>query len=166
MTAWTEQKIETLMAGYRAGDSASQIGNTLGITRNAVIGKLHRMGHKRGKAVPQPREPKPERKHYPRTIRPRQQFPERPAAPVDDTEAPQPQPCPLFDLTNETCRWPSGHPGNKDFFFCGHPSADMIAGRPYCPYHTNIAKPSTAPRSLDGLAKFMSDPKAPREAAA
>jgi hypothetical protein len=45
----------------------------------------------------------------------------------------------LFDLTNNCCRWPYRRPGAERYFFCGDPSADLEAGRPYCPEHMRRA---------------------------
>jgi GcrA cell cycle regulator len=53
--------------------------------------------------------------------------------------APERLRCSLLDLTNETCRWPIGDPGETGFYFCGTPSADLAAGQPYCPCHMREA---------------------------
>lgn len=42
----------------------------------------------------------------------------------------------IMDLTESTCRWPSGHPGTEDFFYCG---SETLPGRPYCRIHHIIA---------------------------
>ena len=42
----------------------------------------------------------------------------------------------LLELTEETCRWPIGDPGQPDFFFCG---GQTITGLPYCAYHSRVA---------------------------
>jgi GcrA cell cycle regulator len=45
----------------------------------------------------------------------------------------------LFELTNDSCRWPHGQPGTKAFHFCGAPGADLEGGRPYCERHARRA---------------------------
>ena len=45
----------------------------------------------------------------------------------------------LFELTNESCRWPHGRPGTTAFHFCGVPGADLEGGRPYCERHARRA---------------------------
>lgn len=45
----------------------------------------------------------------------------------------------LMQLRNNHCRWPCGDPKTKDFYFCGDPSADLLAGQPYCLAHGMIA---------------------------
>jgi GcrA cell cycle regulator len=42
----------------------------------------------------------------------------------------------LLELTEDTCRWPIGDPGQPDFFFCGGPA---VTGLPYCAYHSRVA---------------------------
>jgi GcrA cell cycle regulator len=42
----------------------------------------------------------------------------------------------LLELTENTCRWPIGDPGNPDFFFCG---GQTISSLPYCAYHARLA---------------------------
>jgi GcrA cell cycle regulator len=61
---------------------------------------------------------------------------------------PEPQPLRLVDtakgdgritilqLSDKTCKWPSGDPGNEDFCFCGHKPRE---GSPYCEYHARLA---------------------------
>jgi hypothetical protein len=45
----------------------------------------------------------------------------------------------LFELTNNTCRWPHGRPGSRAFFFCGAAGADLERGIPYCEPHMRRA---------------------------
>ena len=49
----------------------------------------------------------------------------------------------ILELTEETCRWPIGDPGNSDFFFCG---GLAVASLPYCAYHSRIAYQPANPR--------------------
>lgn len=56
--------------------------------------------------------------------------------PSEDDYCPPEQRIGLFDLTNETCRWPYGE---RDYKFCGHDDADLKANIPYCTYHSRMA---------------------------
>jgi hypothetical protein len=96
-------------------------------TRNAIIGKLARLGAPaKGK---QPARSRPMRGHPPRVERPMRSYIPRP----------QPQPAPvslalsLVSLNDETCRYPTS-PQNEPFAFCGHP----IYARSYCAAHFGI----------------------------
>lgn len=135
-SSWTEGRIETLTRLWRDGQSASAIARALGgTTRNAVIGKVHRLGLS-GRAVPtrpgvrRPRTPKPERR-IPRS----RWAPARPAplAVLDDA--------PALGLTDtasirpHACRWPIGDPKAAGFALCGRPA---VRGA-YCAPHGQIA---------------------------
>ena len=98
---WTDEHVETLKQLWKQGLSSRQIADHFGeTTRNAVIGKAHRLGL--------PSRTTPARK------------PSRP----------------LLALGERACQWPIGHPGAKDFNFCG---AVAGAGKPYCSEHCMIA---------------------------
>lgn len=137
--AWTDDAVENLTRLWRQGDlSAAMIARRLGVTRNAVLGKIHRLG------LSQPRRPRPG------AIAP----PPRPAKPrpVASTRrvpalAPgrmSPQPTAeigrglvtrLEDLPSRACHWPLGDPQAADFTFCGRRAE---AGT-YCPAHAGMA---------------------------
>jgi len=116
------------------------------LTRNAIVGKACRLGlEKRGKAVAHPnnvRKPRGPYKGRSEYCRPR--IVKMPAtAPLQDLgqhdqTIPESQRKTLLELTDTTCRWMVGHPGEPDAFFCGGPS-DLEGGGPYCPFHTSIA---------------------------
>jgi GcrA cell cycle regulator len=148
---WTDERVEMLKKLWTDGLSASQIAGELGgITRNAVIGKVHRLGLSgRAKSpssgAPRPRKPRPH-SHMLRTSRPAfrgntalaHAFEvEAEAEPqLIDNVIPMGQRRSLLELTEETCRWPIGDPGSPDFFFCGGQS---LAGLPYCTHHSRVA---------------------------
>lgn len=150
---WTDERCDWLRALYADGLSAGRIASEMGISdRGAVCGKIHRLGLTRDggtkDSLPRPQpghKPKPK----PRPAR-REQFKPHvrlaapPPAPEPmpewtpetyDNQIPVPQRCTLEQLTNTTCRWPVGTPGTPDFFFCGHDSADLNIGIPYCRVH-------------------------------
>jgi GcrA cell cycle regulator len=147
---WTDERVETLKRLWSDGLSASQIAAELGgITRNAVIGKVHRLGlsgraKSPSSAAPRPR--KPRSPHMLRVTRPAMRGNTALAHAFDYEVEPEPQFVEnviplgqrrtLLELNEETCRWPIGDPGNPDFFFCG--GQTMTSG-PYCGYHSRVA---------------------------
>jgi len=143
---WSDERVTTLKALWLDGLSASQIAAQLGgVTRNAVIGKIHRFGLS-GRALPS----KPAR-----LARPPQARAPRCAARPQATPVRQPSPCPAHPnpipeapglaasvtlLGAHVCRWPIGDPKADGFSFCGRP-----AHGPYCPRHKALAfRPGTA----------------------
>lgn len=125
--AWTEDRINILRALWKEGLTASKIAVRLGegVTRNAVIGKAHRLGLA---SRPSPLKTDTTK------AKPAQKKPPPPAERSKIT---------LLQLTERMCKWPIGHPGEADFHFCGHLST---AGQPYCPHHAAMAYQSPAPR--------------------
>jgi GcrA cell cycle regulator len=136
---WTTERIELLQIHFAAGLSCREIAGEIGVSRNAVIGKLSRLSLNR--------EKKPEiRRASTKTNRsrsvPRLQyrilrklFAE--AAPAEDGEAIySEQHCSLLELSEERCRWPINSPGEEDFCFCGNRPLD---GLPYCAGHSRLA---------------------------
>lgn len=147
---WTDERVEGLKALWSDGLSAGQIADELGggITRNAVIGKVHRLGldgrapRAGGGAPAGPRRPKPQVSRPRPTVRhvtapppgPLQE-PEPSAVPDEPLHAPGEHRATLLELTPDTCRWPVGDPRSADFFFCGA----KPSGGVYCGYHDRIA---------------------------
>jgi GcrA cell cycle regulator len=155
---WTVERVELLKKLWGDGHSASQIATKLGmgVTRNAVIGKVHRLNLS-GRATP-PRSPSPRPQ---RDVTPRPSRPHTPPLPSIGSLAmkpslrpepqsrslPEPKPLRLVDLpkdgritilhlSDKTCRWPIGDPGTDEFCFCGHGPRESS---PYCEYHARIA---------------------------
>src|SRR3978361_1266789 len=131
---WTDDRVEQLKKLWEAGLSASQIAAELGnVTRNAVIGKVHRLGLSRrakspSSAAPRQRQapPPPQRSGVPR---PRSRGNTALAHAFDvemepdpiayDNVVPMSQRLSLLELNEATCHWPIGHPSSSEFFFCG-----------------------------------------------
>ncbi|WP_290541517.1 GcrA family cell cycle regulator [Aestuariivirga sp.] len=162
--SWTDERVELLKKLWTEGLSASQIAGRLGngVTRNAVIGKVHRLnlsGRVQQQRVTAPREPRKQREP---SLPPRagSSMPSMPTAgsaalkPTMRAEThirpaaiPEPQPLRLVDLpkdgrvtilhlSDKTCKWPIGDPGSEEFCFCGHGPRE---GSPYCEYHARLA---------------------------
>ena len=148
-TAWTPLRVETLTSLWRDGLSASQVAKSLGgVTRNAVIGKVHRLGLSGRVAsgvVRRPaqlRPPRPSLIHIAQSPSPRRAKPA--AAIVEPPEGPG-----LFSrlehVGDHCCRWLIGDPKSDSFSFCGRPAGDG----PYCGGHDRAAH---QPRRLKPLA--------------
>lgn len=131
-TTWHPERLETVRTMAREGSSATEIGELLQCSRNAVIGAAHRNRIHLRVASGTPRPPKI-RQRKPAVHAPRPlpiEKPEPPPAPS--------QPCDLLELTNYSCRWilsPDGPP----YLFCGALDADLDGGRPYCRAHSRMA---------------------------
>lgn len=129
---WPDERVIALKQRWAAGASASVIAKELGITRNAVIGKVHRLGLEARKKHPVGGRPpsayKRVRIHKPvlKLVTP----------PVADELIPVEQRKHFLDLTPKCCRWPVGDPRSGfwggDLFFCG---AEAAEGKPYCASH-------------------------------
>jgi GcrA cell cycle regulator len=142
-TTWTRERVEQLKVLTHAGLSCAQIGRRLGVSRNAVIGKLNRLGLARGRTPAAPRTPSPSNAG-PRLRRPgimaqrqilRAVYAEAPV-PAEDATIAGAERCSLLDLAKGKCRWPISDPGAADFAFCGNAA---VSGLPYCCAHARLA---------------------------
>ncbi|MBW7912099.1 MAG: GcrA cell cycle regulator [Alphaproteobacteria bacterium] len=165
--SWTDERIALLKKMWKDGKSAAEIAKTLGkgVTRNAVIGKAHRMGLSgRPSPIKKPAAPKkePAAKKERATAAPaapaapagrgKKAAPTPPAATakasaqlnkeVEELKSIQKEIVPLgggvalIDLTERMCKWPIGDPRDADFTFCGR---GIRPGTPYCPDHAAMA---------------------------
>ena len=145
---WTAERIDQLKSFVGAGLTCSQIAAEIGVTRNAVIGKINRLGLGPGRAAAAPGRPCPPRLRPPRLRTQRallRLIGEAPqvtgdaifaAKTVDCPTVDSPQSCALMDLAQGKCRWPLSDPGAADFVFCGN---DQAAGFSYCAGHARMA---------------------------
>ncbi len=155
---WTDERVELLKRLWAEGLSASQIANRLGgVTRNAVIGKVHRLGlsgratTSRAKATRPRRRPmqggggQARRLHLPTrgnlaltpSYEEDAEVEHDPApAPIEELVIPPSERATIATLKEHMCRWPIGDPVESDFHFCGRKSAP---GMPYCEHHARIA---------------------------
>ena len=202
--SWTDERIERLKKMWHDGATASQIADELGgVSRNAVIGKAHRLGLEQRPSPVKPGEEKEARKPAlptaaPKAAAPKAETPTPAKAGAAPTPAAAPQqpthaaphrpggdvqyrsigpggfirqgpgeqqapipPAPprrlvpakpspevadktsLLDLNDRICKWPMGHPGEPDFYFCGEPANP---GFPYCVQHCGVAYQAQLPR--------------------
>ncbi len=161
---WTDERVEALRRLWAEGLSASQIAAQLGgVSRNAVIGKVHRLklsgrggstaqsAQKKKPAPSQPtvkvaRTPQPSRTVTTSSIgatalqadyEVHQVVQTRPQMrAIENLLVPVSRKLMLVQLSERTCKWPNGDPLTEDFSFCGNDSAES---GPYCAYHSRIA---------------------------
>ncbi len=158
--SWTDERVEQLKQLWMDGKSASQIAGLLGhgVSRNAVIGKVHRLGlagraKSPGLSSPRPRPSAPSPAAHrvaaprlataaPRMTRGATALAIAPHA-LTDTEpdafesvvVPMSLRVTIIELKEAMCRWPLGDPASSEFRYCGSPAASG----PYCAYHGSLA---------------------------
>lgn len=143
--AWTDDRVEQLKKLWADGLSAAQIANKMGgVTRNAVIGKVHRLGLS-GRATPA----KPQRGCATNGAAKIPSVGKTPKSVVDAVKPVIPEPeviAPVVSadgagmnvatIKNNMCKWPIGDPAKDDFQFCGQ---NTLSGKSYCAHHARIA---------------------------
>ena len=135
--SWTEEKVAKLKELWSKGHTASQIAEALGdTTRNAVIGKAHRLNLEARAPSKQSSQTstsvnRPVRRgsaHISRKAKFQSIL-------LDKNFEPE-NPKSLEELTDQTCKWPIGHPNEEKFYFCGRkPEGEF----PYCKLHVLYA---------------------------
>lgn len=157
--SWNDERVELLKKLWAEGLSASQIAGRIGaVTRNAVIGKVHRLGLS-GRATttrmkshrPRPRpaiangvgqgkRPAPTKPRFANVgntaLRELYQQVEPYVAPVEELVIPMAERRSIQTLEECHCRWPIGDPQDAEFHFCGKAK---ITGLPYCEFHSRRA---------------------------
>ena len=150
---WTDATIATLRRLWSEGHSTAEIGRRMGISKNAVAGKAHRLDLPGRRSPIKPRDPsaprpkrRPRPRQTPRITLPRlqclqAQFSAVPAAssiPRQVRAAPDPadKHAPTLATGKQSCCWPIGTPGTPGFRFCEAPA---LIGKPYCPEHAELA---------------------------
>ena len=144
---WRNELLDELKKRWLAGESASEISSALlsnfhvAFSRNAIMGKLYRLGITRPGQKPRAARIPPRRSVQPWAKSLPQTWPKSPPRKGSSLTAQfsQGSLCSLLELTNLTCRWPIGDPSTDDFRFCGIAEADLIGNRPYCKFHTQMS---------------------------
>ncbi|HBK92377.1 MAG TPA: hypothetical protein DDZ68_11965 [Parvularcula sp.] len=141
--AWNDERVELLKKFWAEGLSASQIASKMGgVTRNAVIGKVHRLGLS-GRAAPAKPQRGCDTPGYAAEPAPPAVFAHKAIETIiDEPEFVAPVVLTGGDMTTvatlkgNMCKWPIGDPAKDDFHFCGQSAP---SGKPYCAYHAHIA---------------------------
>lgn len=150
---WTAEAIDQLRAFWAEGHSTAEIGRRMGITKNAVVGKAHRLNLD---ARPSPIRREAEAAERPAASQPRRV----PSSSGTAREAPGVAPgirrldqatghavvraFPRVSVRN--CCWPLGEPGTPDFRFC---VSEALTGKPYCSDHASVAYVKSRDRRED-----------------
>jgi GcrA cell cycle regulator len=168
--SWTDERVEQLRQHWLEGKSASQIAALLGhgLTRNAVIGKVHRLGlggraksPSSGASRLRPASSQPGAHRLaphrtasvaPRVVRgatalaiaPLTQAEAEPEA-YESVVLPMSLRVTIVELKEAMCRWPLGDPTSPDFRYCGSP----VAHGPYCAHHGRLAYQPAQERRRD-----------------
>ena len=125
-SVWNEEKLNKLKSLWDKGLPITKIGLELGVSRNAIAGKAHRLGlPKRSSPISKSGDP---RKN------------ENKANIQTDKELPLKILLRDVDWSRNRCCWPHGDPKLPGFSFCG---TSIIPGRPYCEEHSKLAYTST-----------------------
>ena len=144
--SWTPERIGELEKLWAEGLSTAEIGRRLGVSKNAVVGKAHRL---RLPGRQSPIDPNRRRANGARRpSRPRAAPAKKAATPIA-AAVPKPQPAPRVEApppprpkkrakphNGPSCQWPYGDPRLPGFHFCGEPAEQ---GKPYCSEHCALA---------------------------
>ena len=155
--SWTDERVELLRQLWLDGRSASQISAQLGhgLTRNAVICKVHRLGLAGRAKAPSSTASPPRAASAPRmaprpsaggarpTVRgatalalaAEPTLEARPVFQEKDVVVPMSLRVTIVELKEAMCRWPLGDPTSPEFRYCGSPAASG----PYCVHHGKLA---------------------------
>jgi len=157
---WTDEMVDELKKLWQKGMTTSEIAKLLGVSKNSVVGKVHRIGLS---ARPSPIKTKPDeaeevaapsvKKKCRKAVSPAEKTVEK-EADSSDLSADVKEECvpsencavktntasssitKLTDLDSHTCRWPIGDPKDENFHFCGN---KVKTGQTYCDEHAAIA---------------------------
>ena len=141
--AWTEDMIDRLKQMWKEGLTTNEIAKQLGVSKNSIVGKVHRLNLK---ARPSPIKKKEQEPNIESTP----QKEEKAKAPIksiktvdikniniaSDNCKKKDSCLKLTELDNHTCRWPIGDPRDDNFCFCGKA---IRSGQTYCEEHSAIA---------------------------
>jgi len=137
---WNDENVVKLRELWDQGLPTAQIGKLLGFTKNAVVGKAHRIGLERRPSPIRRTAIKPDRKKARSPVTPKLNFEtaiNNNNYPSKESKSFQPKIKNLFSpIAKRGCEWPVGHPDETDFHFC---NKERFEDKPYCIDHCTVA---------------------------
>lgn len=137
---WTDESVERLRQMWSEGLTANEIAKKLGVTKNAIVGKVHRLcltarpspiKSKENEALSEDIEQTGTNAAMSADL-----FENTSAAGKSTSTNKKIENIKLVDLDSHTCRWPIGDPRDEDFCFCGK---KVRTGQTYCDEHSQMA---------------------------
>jgi len=150
--SWSDDRVEVLKKLWGEGKTAAEIAKQLGegVTRNAVIGKAHRLKLSSRVSPIQQNTKKKKIEKAPRVVKRAPTQPKMPEFKGNEVQ--------LSELTDKMCRWPPGDPQGDDFSFCG---CAVEEGLPYCATHAAAAYQITSRAKSFKASDFSGDAGTP-----
>lgn len=137
---WNENNVTRLKDLWDQGLPTAQIGKLLGFTKNAVVGKAHRIGLERRPSPIRRTAIKPDRKKARSPVMPKLNFETEKVEEqrnIIEVKTFQPSFKNLLSANGKRgCEWPKGHPDEPEFHFCNQ---ERFEDKPYCLNHCSIA---------------------------
>ena len=140
--SWTEEKVSQLRELWDQGLPTSQIGRILDFSKNAVVGKAHRIGLERRPSPIKRNIMKPDRKKARAPVVPNlsvslksdSNFYQKTDSNNDFNKFQTKYLTKYLLISNKNsgCEWPNGHPDEMSFYYCGE---EKVGGKPYCAKH-------------------------------
>ncbi len=141
--AWTEEMVEGLRQMWLEGLTANEIAKKLGVSKNSIVGKVHRLCLKARPSPIKKKDDEPVDETVVETTAAEVAEEVKPVEEVAEVEVKAPKKAhknghhvKLMELDSHTCRWPLGDPRDEDFCFCGK---KVRMGQTYCEEHANMA---------------------------